>query len=112
MPLRDIKYSEDIFSLTEMEFYLTILLGNRNTDTELQRVVETLRQSFFCKSLKYYCAVINREKILKVKYEYPFLEYIKTYLENSSDKEIPVIRVYYFLLKLLEYEKSEDFYET
>jgi len=39
------------------------------------------------------------------------LEHIKTYLENSSDKEIPVIRVYYSLLKLLENEQSEDYYD-
>jgi len=108
--LRDIKYCEDIFALTEMEFFLTILLGNRSTDTELQRVIETLRQSFFSKSLKYYCAVINYEKILKVKFEYPFLEHIKTHLETNSDKEIPVISVYYSLLKLLEHEQIEDYY--
>ena len=109
--LRDIKYSEDVFSLTEMEFYLTMLIGNRNTDTELQRVVETLRQSFFSKSLKYYCAVINREKVLKVKYNCPFLEYIKTHLENSDDKNVPIIRIYYSLFKLLEQEKEEDYYD-
>jgi len=108
--LRDIKYCEDIFSLTEIDFYLTILLGNHNTDTELQHVIETLRQSFFSKSLKYYCSVINYEKILKVEFEYPFLEHIKTHLETSSDKEIPIIRVYYSLLKLLEYERPEDYY--
>jgi len=111
MPLRDIKYSENVFSLTEMEFYMTILLGNRNTNTELQRVIETLRQSFFSKSLKYYCSVINYEKILKVKFDYPFLEHIKVHLENSSDKEIPVIRVYYLLLKLLQYEQQGDYYD-
>lgn len=109
--VRDIKYYEDLFALTEMEFYLTILIGNRNTDSELQRVTETLRQSYFSKSLKYYCAIINREKILKVKYDYPFLENIKTHLENNADKEIPAIRVYYTLLKLLEDEKTEDFYD-
>jgi len=109
--LRDIKYCEDLFALTEMEFYLTILSGNRNTDTELQHVIATLRQSFFSKSLKYYCSVINYEKILKVKYEYPFLKHIKTYLENSPDAEIPAIRVYYSLLKLLEHEKSKDYYD-
>jgi len=109
--LRDIKHCEDVFSLTEMEFYLTILLGNRNTDTELQRVIETLRQSFFSKSLSYYCSIINYEKILKVKFDYPFLEHIKTYLETSVDKEIPIIRIYYALLKLLEDEKPEDYYD-
>lgn len=108
--LRDIKYTEDVFSLAEMEFYLTILLGNRNTDSELQRVIETLRQSFLGKMLSYYCAMINREKILKVKYNYPFLEYIKAYLDSSIDKETSIIRVYYALLKLIEYEKSEDYY--
>ncbi len=109
--LRDIKYYEDVFVLTEMEFYLTILIGNRNTHSELQRVTETLRQSYFSKSLKYYCAIINREKILKVKYDYPFLKYIKDFLEANPDNEIPIIRVYYSLLKLLENEKAEDYYD-
>jgi len=109
--LRDIKYCEDVFLLTEMEFYLTILLGNRNTNTELQRVVETLRQSFLSKALSYYCAVINYEKILKVKFDYPFLKHIKTHLSDSTDKQIPIIRVYYSLLKLLEDEQPEDYHE-
>jgi len=109
--LRNIKYSEDVFLLTEMEFYLTILLGNRSTDTELQRVLETLRQSFLSKSLSYYCAAINYKKILKIELEYPFLKHIKTYLENSSDKEIPIIRAYYSLSKLLEHEQPEDYFD-
>ncbi len=109
--LQDIKYHEDIFALAEMEFYLTILLGNRNTDADLQRVTETLRLSYFSKSLKYYCAMINREKILKVEYNYPFLKYIRDFLEVHPDNEIPIIRVYYSLLKLLEYEKAEDYYD-
>jgi len=108
--LRDIKYCEDVFSLTEMEFYLTILLGNRNTDTELQHLIETLRQSFFSKSLKYYCSVITYEKILNIKFDCPFLKHIKAHLESGTDRDIPVIHVYYSLLKLLEYEKPEDFY--
>lgn len=110
-PLRDIKHYQDVFLLTEMEFYMTILLGNRNTDSELQRVIETLRQSFIGKMMSYYCAVINRERILKVKYNYPLLEHIKNHLENSNDKDVPVIRVYYSLLKLLEQEKEEDYYD-
>ncbi len=106
----NIKYHEDLFALSEIEFYLTILLGNRKTDTELQNVIEKLRQSFFSSSLKYYCSMVNYEKILKVKFDYPFLTQIKTHLANSPDQQLPIIRVYYSLLKLLEEEQREDYY--
>jgi len=111
-PLRDTDYYEKTFLLVEIEFYLSILQRHRNTNMELHRVVEPLRQAFLSKSLKYYCSLINGEKIIKAKYEYPFLKYIKLYLEeNEMDREIPAIRVYYALLKLIEYEDPEDYFD-
>jgi len=111
-PIRDIGYYDNAFSLTEMDYFLQIIYQNRSIDSGLQLVMENLRQAFLSKSLLYYCVAINREKILKVGYEYPFLKYIKSYLEVSDvDTEVPPIRVFYTLLKLLEAGNTKDYYD-
>lgn len=110
-PIRDISYCENNFLLTEMEFYIRMMSYNKAVKTDVQQVIDTLGESFLSKLLRYYCAAKSRENVLKKKYKYPFLEAVKQYLENSESSTIPVIKVYYELLKLLEEEKEEDFYE-
>ncbi len=108
---RSIGYYENIFQVTEMEFYQNIILNNRNTKVDLQQVIDKLWQAHICKVLRYYCAAKNGEKILKISCEYPLIDALKTYLENSPNKDIPVIRVYYALLHLIEKEEPKYFYE-
>jgi len=111
LPHRDINYYENIFKMTETEFYLNVILNNRSSKVDIQQVMDTLRQVCISKLLRYYCAAKNGETILKVKYEYPLIIPIMTYLENHSDKNIPIIRMYYTLLKLIGEEKEEYYYE-
>jgi len=111
-PIRNILHYERALDLTELDYFLQNIYQNRSLDSGLQLVIENLRQAFLSKSLLYYCVAINREKILKVGYEYPFLKYIKSYLEVSDvDTEVPPIRVYYTLLKLLEAGNTKDYYD-
>ena len=110
--IQDVKYCEGIFRLTEMEFYLEILQKNHNTQ-KAQETIDTLRQAFISKLLKYYCSLLNLEKVNKKKYEYPLLAYIKQHLDNHhADRSVPIIYVYYALLKLIEDEKPEDYYKV
>jgi len=110
--IRDIKYCENVFRITEMEFYLEILQNNHNTK-KAQDTIDTLRQSFISKLLKYYCSLLSVEKINKNKYQYPLLKHIKQHLEsNHTDRSIPVIYVYYALLRLIEEEKQEDYHDV
>lgn len=111
LPKRNIKYYENIFQITEMEFYQNIILNNRNAQIDIQQVIDKLWQAHICKVLRYYCAAKSREKIVKINCEYPMLDALKTYLENSPNKDIPIIRAYYVLLHLLEKEESQYFYE-
>jgi len=110
-PYRDIGYHEDAFLLNEVSFYLNILLHNRQNKIEMQEVVDSLRRSYLSKLLKYYCSAISHEKALQVKYDFPFKDFVKKYIEKNEDKEVPVIRVYFTLLRLFETNESDYFYD-
>jgi len=110
-PIRDMQFCDNSFQLIEMEFYISVLTRHRNKPMSIEEVVNALRQSFFSKLLKYYCAAANYQKILKTKKDYPLMGVIKQHVENSIDREIPIIRVYHTLLKLTQDEKQEDFYD-
>ncbi len=110
-PYQDIRYCENAFQLVKMEFYLDMLTQNRSTKTGFKDVIDRLRQAYLSKALKYYCAAINSEKILKIKQDYPLLNAVMQHLSKSeADKKNPFIRLYYGLLKLLIEEKETDYY--
>lgn len=110
-PYRDIAYHEDAFQLNEVEFFLSVILRNRRKKTEIQDVIDSLRHAYLSKLLKYYCSAMSHEKMLQVKYDYPFIDFVKQFIEESSDKEIPTIRVYFSLLKLIETNETSHFYD-
>lgn len=110
-PIRDMQFCDNSFQLTEMEFYMSVLTRHRNKPMSIEEVINTLRQSFLSRLLKYYCAAANYQKILKTEQDYPLMSAVKHHVENSIDKDIPIIKVYHTLLKLTQDEKPEDFYD-
>jgi len=108
-PYRNIDYSENIFKITEMEFYMSVILNNRSSKVDIQQVIDTLRQVCISKLLRYYCAAKNGETILKIKYDYPLINPIMTHLEDHPDKNIPIVQMYYTLIRLID-EGEEKYY--
>jgi len=110
-PIRDVPFHEIAFDLAELKYGFGILIGNRKNNTEAQAVIDTLRQSSLSKILKYYCSMINLENLRNVKYNFPFIGFVNQYMEDSEDKDIPGIRVYYSLLKLLQEDNPQYYYD-
>ncbi len=110
-PIRDVPYHEVAFDLAELKFGFGIVTGNRKNNIEAQAVIDTLRQSSLSKILKYYCSMINLENLRKVEYHYPFIGFVGEYMEKNEDKNIPCIRVYYSLLKLLREDNPQYYYD-
>lgn len=110
-PHRNIEYYENFFLMKEMEFYLNIILNNRNTKTNIQDLIDTLWQAQLSKTLLYYCAAKNREIIVKDSHEYPMINAIKHFIESSKNQTIPIIQAYYILLCLIEKQEVKYFYE-
>jgi len=110
MSVRDVSYYEIAFDIAEFKFGYGIVTNQANS-AEAQEVINTLRQSSLSKILKYYCSMINTEKLQKVKYSYPFMDFVDEYIKHSEDKDIPGIRVYYSLLKLLKEDNAEYYFD-
>jgi len=110
-PRRDIKYCKHVFEMTEMEFYINTILHNRSPKVNIQEVIDNLLASYISQLLKYYCAAKSREDILKIKYNYPLIDAVKEYVEGNLNKNVPIIQMYYALLKLIEEDKPEYYYE-
>lgn len=106
---RNIDYCENTFKITEMEFYMGIILSNRSSKVDVQQVIKTLRRACISKLLRYYCAAKNVETILKIKYDYPLINPIMAHLEDHPDKNIPIIQMYYTLIRLID-EGEEKYY--
>jgi len=107
----DIKYYDHLFQITEIEYGLEVVLNNRESHDKIQELINILRQASLSKLLKFYCAAKNIEEMRKVKNYYPFMESVKKHIAENTDKDIPIIRVYYTLLRLTEHQKSEYYYE-
>jgi len=110
-PHRNVEYHENSLQITEMEFYLNIILNNRNRKIDIQHVINGLWDIHLSKVLQYYCAAKNREKILQSSYKYPLLPSIKEYIQQNQEQDVPIIKVHYMLLNLMEEEKDISFYQ-
>lgn len=110
-PYRNIKYHESTFQITEMEFYLNVILNNRDKKVDIQQVIDGLWEIHLGKILQYYCAAKNREKILQSSYKYPLLPAIVNYVQQNPEQDIPIIKVHYMLLNLIKNEDDNNFYQ-
>jgi len=107
--IRDIDYCVDAYKLAEMEYYMDIILQNRGSATSLQKTVVALEQSCLSQLLRYYCALLNTKRIVKID-DFPFMEAVKKYIENNGERQMLVVEAYYQLLKVLENQQPKDYY--
>jgi len=111
-PYRDIYYCEQAFKFAEMEYFLSAILHNHNSEIvieSIQNLLNTLRRYSLSSLLKYLCAAVSLEQVFDVKLDYPLRETIRQHLATHSDKEQPIVGVYYRLLELLLNQQSEDY---
>lgn len=111
LPVRDVSYYQLAFDIAEFKFGYGVVT-NKHNSTEAQEVIDILRQSSLSKILKYYCSMINLEKLQKIRYNYPFMDFVDEYMNRSEkDKDIPAIRVYYSLLKLQREDDVQYYFD-
>jgi|GEM_PF-725137 len=111
---RDIYYCESAFKLSEMEFFLSKILHNRNSEIVIgstQNLLDRLREYNLSYLLKYLCAATSLEQVFDAKLDYPLREAIRQHLATHPDKEQASVGVYYRLLELLLNQRPEDYQE-
>lgn len=79
-------------------------------NTQLQNLSDNLDVYYIANKLKYCCEILNRQNILQVTYQAPFLDFIVQYLQKGYLKNIPLIAVYFQLLLMLRHSNTELHY--
>ncbi len=67
---------------------------------------------FIVKMLKYYITMQNQERHIKHKYKYSFLEPVMKYIEENNFDEHPVIKIFYYLIKLRLDNNNEELFHV
>ena len=83
------------------DYKLGLIEANRNLDIR-----------FLIKKLEYYAELLNKRIVLNTSDEQQAIELILTYIEAEDYLTIKLVRVYYFLVKMLLQPNDEKFFEA
>lgn len=106
----DIKHYKRQVAFDELSCAFTSAKNNRTMNTQLQNLSDNLDVYYIANKLKYCCEILNRQNILQVTYQAPFLDFIVQYLQKGYLKNIPLIAVYFQLLLMLRHSNTELHY--
>lgn len=106
--VRGVDYSLDAYKLSEMNYYISSLLKNRDSNGSLSSALNALEQSCLSQLLRYYCAASNSKRISKID-SFPLMEVIKQFMAEHNKNWSFTVEMYYLSLKVLEDEKKQDF---
>ncbi len=108
--IRNVQYFENSIYLQENEFFLNIILKNKNPNDNLEELVGYIRKFLLARLLLYYNAAQNRERILNVNYNLPFRKFVFDFLENGNDLEEPYLKLHYTIFKVLTAANADEDY--
>lgn len=97
----DLKHYKRQLGYDELSYEFTTAKSNRAIDTSLQSLSDNLDVYYLSNKLKYCCEILNRQNIVQIEYQIPFLEYIISYLGKNNFLAVPVVHVYFLILKTL-----------
>ncbi len=108
---QDLKYYKRQLGYEELSYEFTLSSDNRASDTNLQSLSDNLDIYYLVNKLKYCCEILNRQNVLQAVFKIPMLSYVTNYLEENNLDDIPLIAIYFRILKSLEVEKNEKYYK-
>lgn len=108
----DLKHYKRQLGYDELSYEFTITKSNRAIDTSLQSLSDNLDAYYLSSKLKYCCEILNRQNIVQVQYQVPFLEHIISYLNKNNFSAVPLIQVYFLVLKTLREPEDEKHFSA
>jgi hypothetical protein len=105
--VRSISYWRDQYWLSEIETQALISERKREYIKGFQNLSDNLDNYFFFEKLRYSCAMANLEAIGANKYDIQFIEQIKDYLEEKTDKDFH-IDIYLKIFQCLIQQDNEQ----
>lgn len=107
-PHRDNRFYQLEHRLQESEFHYKQIVGNRNKENGLQNVINNFHYYYLADQLRYFCAAINRENILNIKYDFPLKNELISHLKATSYEHIPIIDIYFKIILLLTEDEADS----
>ncbi len=108
---QDVKYYKRQLGYEELSYEFTLSGDNRSSDTNLQSLSDNLDIYYLVNKLKYCCEILNRQNVLQTEFKVPMMEYIVEYLEKNNLDNIPLIAIYFKILKSLSDDKNDKHYK-
>lgn len=90
------------YNVSMMEYKNFLKQNLRRGDPRVQDVVNKFDIYFIYEKLKFNVDLRSRQQSLNEKFEYNFIDEVKSYVEKSSVKDVPQINIYYNLTLLFE----------
>lgn len=109
--IQNVDYFESFFQVEEMNFFLSILLRNRDRGDHLTDLISSIDHTFLSRVLKYYCAAKTKEQVLGNHYELPFKGFVLDYLDETHDRQPAFIRVFYLLYRMLSEKDGYPYFK-
>lgn len=106
----DPDYYYEQFRLAEIQFSHSMATQNRGQKNGLQEVMDDLDAFYLATQLRYYCAAVNRENILKLDYKYPMMDALGNHIQQHDFSEEPYILVYFQILQMLKQPDGKKHY--
>ncbi|MEO1434457.1 MAG: hypothetical protein AAFV80_02920 [Bacteroidota bacterium] len=106
----DPEYYYERFRVSEIAFHYLMATQNRGQNNGLQHVIDQLDNYYLAAQLRYYCAAVNRENILKVKYSYPMMAALFHHIETQDYTNEPYILIYFQVLQMLQNPEGKVHY--
>lgn len=110
-PFQDQKKYFDQFLLERDSYEFVASRRNLAVKETLQRLLSSLDYYYITNKLKFSAELINHTNVMAGAYEPMLLEEITAFIQREDLQEVPVVRIYYFILKMLAHPEQEDYYQ-
>ena len=102
----------DVFRIVEKGYLYGVKTQNRNDQSTVDQVVNTLDQCYLAKKLRYSCEVINRANVLNQSYELFLTKEISNVFPLFSQLHHQLIQLYFITLQTLtDGENQNHFFQ-
>lgn len=84
----------------------------REVKANIEQIATQLDYFYLAEKLKYYCEVLNRQRVMSFEYEFLLMEGIVAHLRTKDYSAVPPIAIYkQVLLTLIEFEEERHYFE-
>lgn len=84
----------------------------REVKVNIEQIASQLDYFYLAEKLKYYCEVLNRQRVMSFEYDFLLMDAIINHLKAHDYSKVPAIAIYkQILLTLIDFEEAKHYFE-